>query len=181
MPRWAGSPSALADEGHSGRPPISFAPPLPDPPRWWTRRRIVRHRQQARSPRLQIQRMTRGRRRRAGSPPALAFTPPPRTMTTHGSWSSRTKGIVGPNLPPPASFSSPLPLPPPWQRQWRPMPIASMATMPCTRGNINMCPAPKGIEGVAVAHKKLLQGDGRHGHQISRCILPPTTCLGLRR
>jgi hypothetical protein len=54
MPRRAGSPSALADKGRLGRPPISFAPPLPAPPGRRTRWQIGRHRRRAQSSDLRI-------------------------------------------------------------------------------------------------------------------------------
>ena len=58
MPRWVGSPSVLADEGHLGCPPISFAPPLPATSGWWMRWQIGRFCWQVRLPGQQIQRTT---------------------------------------------------------------------------------------------------------------------------
>ena len=97
------SPSARADGGRAGRPPISSARPSPAPPgrrtrRRTGRRRCRRRRRRARPPRgrrtvRRTARRRRRRRRRAGGPPASASVVPPppttATATRRGCRSSR--------------------------------------------------------------------------------------------
>ena len=134
--RWVGSSSKSPYKGRLGRPPISFALPLPAPPRRRTRQQIGHCRRRAWLPGQQIRRKKQRRRRHAGSPPALASVLPPTTTTTHDSRSSQGRtALLDPihrsqHCPCPPS---PYRLPPLRQQRGRPTLVALMATLPHMR------------------------------------------------